>query len=510
MTNSQRIIVNTMAQYLRTIVNVCLSLYSTRLVLAALGQSDYGVYSVVAGVVAMLSFVTNALVITTQRYLSFHHGKGDIKQVSLVFGNSWLLHLFLGLLLVAVLCALGPWITQDFLNIEDNRRGAAMFVYFAAVAMLFLSFITAPVRALFVARENIIYTSVIDVLDGLLKLLIAIALSSIACDHLITYSGLLLSISFFNLIAFVIYAALRFPEFHLPRLHEMDKTYVKGLSNFAGWTIYSTGCIIARNQGISVVLNLFYGTIVNSAYGIAQQVSGSVQFVSLSILNAMNPQIMKAEGAGERQRMLRLCEYESKYAFLLLSMVAIPLIVEMESILNIWLCEVPEYAVSFCRFILIAALCDQISVGLTSANQAIGQIRTYNMIFYTFKLSVVIIGWICLKSGLPIQCIMWCYAGMEFISSLLRLPLMKHIANISISLFCKNVFLRILIPCVVITATCCICKYYINWSWRFGITFLISFIFGLFSIWTTSLTYEEKTLFKQIILKMIPKKWINN
>ena len=221
MTNSQRIIVNTIAQYTRTIINVCLSLYSTRLILSALGQNDFGVYSVVAGVVAMLSFVTNALVITTQRYLSYHHGRNDMSQVRKVFGNSWLLHLFIGIVVVAILSSIGPWITQNFLNIEDARRGAALFVYFAAVAMVLLSFITAPIRALFIARENIVYTSFVDVLDGVLKLSIAILLSKITYDHLIAYSGLLTGISIFNLLAFAIYAAIKFPEFHLPKLQEL-------------------------------------------------------------------------------------------------------------------------------------------------------------------------------------------------------------------------------------------------------------------------------------------------
>ena len=241
-------------------------------------------------------------------------------------------------------------------------------------------------------------------------------------------------------LGFAIYAAIKFPEFHLPKLQELDKEYMKGLSNFAGWTIYSTGCVIARNQGISVVLNLFYGTIVNSAYGIAMQVSGAVQFVSTSIVNAMNPQIMKAEGAGERQKMIRLCAYESKYAFLLLAMVVIPLIAEMETILHVWLGEVPVHAVMFCRFILIAALCDQISIGWTSANQAIGKIRTYSIIFYTLKLLVVLIAWWCLQEGLPIISVMWGYVAIEFIGSFVRLPLMKHTANIPIIPFFKNVF----------------------------------------------------------------------
>lgn len=502
MTNSQRIIVNTIAQYTRTIINVCLSLYSTRLILSALGQNDFGIYSVVAGVVAMLSFVTNALVITTQRYLSFHHGKNDLNQVRKVFGNSWLLHLFIGLLITIILGTIGPWITQNFLNIEEVRRGAALVVYFAAVVMVLLTFITAPIRALFIARENIVYTSFIDVLDGVLKLLIAILLSKVTYDHLISYSVLLTCISIFNLLAFAIYAAIKFPEFHLPKLRELDKQYIKGLSDFAGWTIYSTGCIIARNQGISVVLNLFYGTIVNSAYGIAMQVSGAVQFVSTSIINAMNPQIMKAEGAGQRERMVRLCELESKYAFLLLAMLVIPLIAEMEVILTFWLGDIPEHAVMFCRFILIAALCDQISIGWTSANQAIGKIRTYNIIFYTLKLLVIVIAWWSLKQGLPIVSVMWGYVSIELIGSFVRLPLMKHTANIPIIPFFKNVFLHIVGPLVTMVVICYISITYIETPYRLIITFSISLVAGALAILGLALSKEEKQYIKSIIKQL--------
>ena len=502
MTNSQRIIVNTIAQYTRTIINVCLSLYSTRLILSALGQNDFGIYSVVAGVVAMLSFVTNALVITTQRYLSFHHGKNDLNQVRKVFGNSWLLHLFIGLLITIILGTIGPWITQNFLNIEEVRRGAALVVYFAAVVMVLLTFITAPIRALFIARENIVYTSFIDVLDGVLKLLIAILLSKVTHDHLISYSVLLTCISIFNLLAFAIYAAIKFPEFHLPKLRELDKQYIKGLSDFAGWTIYSTGCIIARNQGISVVLNLFYGTIVNSAYGIAMQVSGAVQFVSTSIINAMNPQIMKAEGAGQRERMVRLCEFESKYAFLLLAMLVIPLIAEMEVILKFWLGDIPEHAVMFCRFILIAALCDQISIGWTSANQAIGKIRTYNIIFYTLKLLVIVIAWWSLKQGLPIVSVMWGYVSIELIGSFVRLPLMKQIANIPIIPFFKNVFLHVVGPVVIMVAICYISIAHIEIPYRLIITFSISLVAGALAILGLALSKEEKQYIKSIIKQL--------
>lgn len=488
-----------MAQYTRTIINVCLSLYSTRLILSALGQSDYGIYSVVAGVIAMMSFITNALVVTTQRFLSIYHGKNDPQKIRQIFGNSMLLHILIASILGVVLFCLGSWITQDFLNIALERQQAAWYVYNAAVAMLMLSFITAPVRALFIARENIVYISIVDIVDGILKLLIAIELSHIAYDHLISYSGLMTGITLVNLLAFSIYACAKFPEFHLPRLQDWNKQFIKDLSHFAGWTTYSMGCIIGRNQGIAVVLNIFYGTIVNSAYGIAQQVLGAVQFISASILNAMNPQIMKAEGCGNRSRMVRLCEYESKYAFLLLSLVAIPLIAEMDTVLHFWLGEVPKHAVMFCRFILAASLCDQISIGLTSANQAIGKIKIYNLVFYTLKLLVIILAWCCIKVGLPLVTIMWCYVGVELFTSFLRLPLMKRIANIAILPFCKNVFMRIIIPLISMCGICAIIKENINSPYRVFLTISSSLLIGFVTIWVTSLTPIEKEFAKSFL-----------
>lgn len=501
MTNSQRVIVNTLAQYIRTIINVCLSLYSTRLILSALGQNDYGIYMLVAGVIAMLSFVTNALVTTTQRYLSVSHGKEDKKGVRQVFGNSMLLHLLIGGAIAIVLGACGKWITHEVLNIEAGREMAALWVYYAAVAMLLLSFVTAPVRALFIARENIVYISIVDVIDGLLKLMIAIALAHVTSDKLISYAGLMTGIHVLNLLLFVVYAAMKFEEFHMPRLSEWNKSLMKDLSSFAGWTTYSTGCVIMRNQGIAVVLNAFFGTIINTAYGIAQQVLGAVQFISLSIVNAMNPQIMKSEGANDRQRMVRLCEYESKYAFLLLAMVAIPMIAEMDTILQWWLDEVPAYTSMFCRMMLVAVLCDQISIGLTSANQAIGKIRTYTLVFYTLKLLVIVAGWMCLHYGLPIVSIMWCYVLVELATSIVRLPLMKMIAGLEIWAFCKHVFVRIAIPCLAMAGVCYAMTQYVDVSYRIFLTASASVIVGLITIWMTALTKEEKDVMCRALMR---------
>ena len=208
---AQRAIVNTSAQYVRTIINILLSLYSTRLVLDALGKGDFGIFQLVGGVVAMLGFLTNALVITTQRHLSYAHGRGDKDELRRVFANSLMLHLILGGFLVLILALSTPWII-GFLEIDSGRIETAQKVFLITLATLFLSFLVAPFRALFIARENIIYISCIDVLDGVLKVAFVVLFLSLFPDRLLTYALLISSLMLFNLCAFSIYARIHYGE----------------------------------------------------------------------------------------------------------------------------------------------------------------------------------------------------------------------------------------------------------------------------------------------------------
>ena len=507
MTSSQRILVNTSAQYIRTIINVALSLYSTRLILAALGQTDYGIYSIVAGVVTMLSFMTNALISTTQRYLSFNHGKGDKEKIYQVFGNSVLLHVLLSVGLFVILCAITRPVVYSLLHIEPGREIAAIIVYLSAALMLLLTFITAPFRSLFIARENIVYISIIDVLDGILKLLIAIFLTYVVSyDKLILYSALLIGIALFNFGAFAFYALRHFEECHIPRWKEWDQRYIKDLSGFAGWTIYSTGCIIFRVQGIAVILNRFFGSAINAAYGIAQQVAGATSFVAQSVLNAISPQIIKAEGSANRDRMLYLSALASKYATLLMAMVVIPLVFEMPAVLDFWLHNVPDYALMFCQFVLVASVCDQLTIGLGIANQAIGQIRNYSIVINTIKVLTLPAAWICLYMGLAVESTMYCYLIMEIICALARLPFLKITAGLSIWEFVKHVFCRVLIPIGVMTIGCYAMIRCMDLPYRFVWTILVSVLLGGFAIWFFALSKHERCIFTDMVKQKIGHK----
>ena len=500
MSPTKRIFINTLTHHVRSIVYICLSLYSTRLVLHALGESDYGVFSLVAGVVALLGFLTNAMVVTTQRQLSFLHGKGDLNHVRRMFSNSLLLHLLFGLIIVIILCAIEPLLFNGFLKIDAARTPTATKVYYLVILSLFITFLAAPYRALFIARENIVYISIVDVLDGIFKLFFAIWLLTYGADRLIAYAWTTVAIMMFNYLAFALWAHTHFEEsVLLPHRSDINRQDIRELTGFAGWTIYSMGCIIGRTQGVTIILNKFFGTAINAAYGIAQHVFAAVMFVSQAIVNAMSPQLIKAEGRGDRQHMLQLSEALSKYSFLLLSLIVIPMAFEMPAILQIWLDEVPDYTIMLCRFILITALCDQTTIGLNTANQAVGKIRIFSLTVNTTKVLTLPVFWLILSQGYPVEAAMWCYLLFEIACAFIRFPILKYTAGLSIRHFVAHVFLRILIPTAGAITICWIIVNFVNSPYRILLTTTASVCTSIVFIWLFALEQPERTKVLQYI-----------
>lgn len=500
---AKRIVVNTLAQHTRAIINICLSLYSTRLVLKVLGQSDFGIFSLVGGVVAMLAFLTNAMVVTTQRQLSFWHGKGDPSAMKSMFSASLLLHIVIGAVLTGALLALTPFIFDGFLDIPADRIPTAKGVYYLAILAMVITFLTAPYKALFIAREEIVYVSGVEIIDGVLKLAFALCLPFITYDRLMAYAFAIAGIMLFNYLALALWAVTHFNEsVLLPRFHHVNRQNIKDLTSFATWTIYSMGCVIVRSQGVAVILNRFFGTVVNSAYGIAHQVYSSVAFIAQAVVNAMSPQIVKAEAGDDRQRMFHLAELSSKYAFLLLATIAIPLSFEMPEVLGLWLGEVPNQAVTLCRFIIFASLCDQITIGLGTANQAIGRIRNYSLTINTIKVLTLPAFWLCLWLGYGVFEAMCVYLGGEMVGASLRMPFLKYTAGLSIRHFVIHVFGRVLIPFMAISVVCYIMVTYVQLPLRFLLTGVVTVVTAAITIWFFALDDIER----QAAVQMIKRK----
>ena len=470
MSPTKRIIVNTLAQYTRAILNIGLSLYSTRLVLETLNVNDYGIYSLVASVVGILGYLTNALVVTTQRYLSYYHGARNIEKVRRVFANSVIIHAFVVLAFGIVLFALRGFIMNGtVLNIAAERLQAATYVYDITVLMLLVTIITSPFKALLIARENIVYISIVEVADGVLRLLLAISLFFIGGDKLIAYA-----ISLQKSI--------------------VDKRIINKLLGFAGWTTYGMASTICQTQGLSVVFNHFFGTAINAAFGLATQVNGAVRFVSTSVLNAMNPQIMKAEGNSDRQLMLSLAGKESKFSTALMMVLAIPIIIEMPDILDFWLRNryVPEHTCMFCRAMLLAFLIDQTTLGLHAANQATGIIRTYSLLMYTPKILIVPISWIMLSLGMTVDSVMCIFVSIELGVAIARIPFLKVSAGLNIRQYIQLVLLplvpQLLVSCIISLLLVSL----LHFPLRFLVTLPVSIVFSIAALWIFTLDSNER------------------
>ena len=340
---NKRVFINTIAQYTKALINTILSLYTVRLILSALGQEDYGIFSLIAGIIALLGFVQNALVITTQRYLSYQYGKDNTNELQRIFSNSLVLHIAIALFLSLIMMIFKDYLCSSFLNIAENRREAAEIVYMMSVGMMVVTFITAPFKALYIARENIVFISFIEILDGVLKFSLALTLLGLDIDKLITYSMMLTGIVIFEFITYLSVAICKFQECRPTKIkQDFDVDIIKRLAGFAGWTTYGMAAIILRTQGLAILLNKFFGTKMNAAYGIATQAYGAVSFVATSVLNAMNPQIMKAEGGNDRNRMLLLASKESKFVVIMMGILFIPLIFEMDNLL------MPAFSLNAC------------------------------------------------------------------------------------------------------------------------------------------------------------------
>lgn len=502
---SNRIIVNTLTQYIRTIINMVLGLYSSRLVLDILGIDDYGVYSLVAGVVSMLSFLTNSLVGSTQRFLSVHQGRGHIEELKEVFGNSLLLHIFLGLGITCVLAILTPFLFDGFLNIPAGREHVARSLYLLVITMVYISFITSPFRALLISRENIIYTSVVDVLDGILKVITVLFLPFIMIDKLMAYGWILFFIQLFNLMSFAIFCYYKYEECIIPRLKHFSVSYVKELSSFTGWVMYSSGIIAFRTQGFAIVLNKMLGTTVNAAYGIGMQISGMISFVSTSFNNAIAPQLMAAEGGGDRERMWKLAEIQSKFSFLLMAMLGIPTMFEIKNLLGIWLVEVPINTALFACMFITMQIIDMLSSGLALANRAIGNIGKYTFVTYTPKLLIIPLGWVSLKMDASLIPIFYLMVVVEILCVFLRIYCIRKEIGFYITGFCKSVILHTIPPVMISVLSCYFICTSIEHEYRFLLTYVLSLSIFLIVAYIFSFSNYEREKMNKILFGLLKR-----
>lgn len=444
MNTANRVIFNTGILYFKIILTIIISLVSLPLILHALGESDYGLFNLVAGVIGMLAFLNGSLSVSTQRFFSVAVGAGDKSKVNEIFNVSIVLHILIGLVLVVLFEACYPFVFSGYLKIESDRIFAAKTIYHFLVVSTFFTTLTVPFVAILNAKENMLVFSIVEIVDSILKLAIALYLSKCEFDRLIFYGASVALITVISVVFYAFYVKMRYRELSFQPLEVFKKETFKKMFGFAGWNTLGSVAMIGRNQGNAIVINMFFGTVANASYGIANQINGVLSQFSTTIQRALNPQLMQSEGAGNRNRLISISLLLSKVSVLFFALFAVPLSIEMSYVLKVWLTDIPENTIILSKLILLLTLLFQYSAGLKSAIQAVGDIKKYFIVISALLLLNIPLIYVCFKMGLPIYYSLVVFIVIEAISLLIRLLMAKSKVGITVSDFVKVVIAKTL------------------------------------------------------------------
>nr|WP_320016126.1 lipopolysaccharide biosynthesis protein [uncultured Desulfobacter sp.] len=438
---NRRIAKNTIFLYLRSIVVLLVSLYTSRIVLATLGVDDYGIYNVVGGVVAMFSCISGALSGAISRFITFELGRGDKHRLSTVFSTSVLIQLMIAGILVSLVLTGGGWFLNTKMNIPVERLDAANWVLICSAVSFGVKLISVAYNAMIIAHEHMKAFAYLSMLEVLLKLGVVFLLMTSSFDKLKTYAVFLLGISIVIQLTYFIYCRIRFSESRFRLM--WDKALLKEMFGFAGWAFFSHSVGMMNTQGVNILTNMFFGVALNAARGIATQVEGSLsQFIG-NFSTSMNPQIVKSYAAGEKDYMFQLICRGSKFAYFLALVFVVPLFIEADTVLRIWLGEVPAYATVFLRLTLLAMLPQVLGGILFTAAMATGNIRSYAIAVNGVSVFVFIFSWVLFCLGFPPEAAYCVHIFIRIVLVGVRVLLLKGMIAISPMLYVKEVVLKI-------------------------------------------------------------------
>lgn len=433
------------------------SLYTSRVVLQELGVSDYGIYGLVGGIVAMFGFFNAAMSSATQRYLTFDIGKSDHDKLNKTFSATLTIHIGIALLVLVLAETLGLWYVNYKMVFPIERTLAVNVVYQFSVFSFLLGIIQVPYNALIIARERMNVYAYVSILEVILKLIIVFLLVYLGNDKLITYAILTFLVSFIIRVIYQVYCRKHFKESKYK--FEYDKVYYRELISYSGWSLFGNIAAVARGQGINLVLNLFFGTIVNAAYGITLTVQGAVQSFVTNFQVAVNPQIIKNYAKGDLNAMQLLIFRSSKLSFFLLFILSFPIILNTDYILNLWLTVVPEHTVIFIQLAFVYLMIDSISYSLIIAVQATGKIKNYQIVIGTFIFLSLPFSYLVLKLGGSPESVYYVLISVTFLTLVFRMFFVKNLLGFKPLVFMKNVILPITLTVLIVIAIQEILKY---------------------------------------------------
>lgn len=503
--NNKRIAKNTLFLYARMLCTLIINLYTSRIVLNALGASDFGIYNVVGGLVIMFSALSGSISSSIRRFLTIELGTGDIKRLKIVFSSSLTIQfLFSGIILV-VAETIGIWFLNTQMNISESRMIAANWCFQCSVLTLILNLISIPYNAAIVAHERMATYAYIGILETVLKLAIVFLLLMSPYDKLIFYSCLLLGIAAIIRLIYGFYCKKNFKECHWS--FTFDKQLLKKMLSFSGWNFLGVISSALRDQGVNIAMNIFYGPIVNAARGISMQVNSAINSFVVNFTMALNPQITKNYAIGNINYMNILIKQGSKLSFYMLLLLSLPILIKTEFILKLWLENVPEYTTQFVRLILVFSMCESLSYPTITAIYANGNIKKHELLVSGLQMLNFPLSYILLKlGGMPYWTIL-IFIFSSICCLIVRLFIARSLIQINIKDFLYNICFKVFIISAISASIPFLIKDFFPNNFSSFIVFsFITMIYTLFVIYFIGCDIHERITINKITMEFIKKR----
>ena len=497
--NNKRIAKNTVMLYIRMLLIMAVTLYTSRVVLEVLGVEDFGIYNVVGGIVVLFTFINNAMVTATQRFLNYELGRKDYQATARIFSASVTIHFVIALLTFVLAETVGLWFLNRYIQYPEGREVAVHFTYQFSILTTCVNIIRTPYNAAIIAHERMSFYAYISVIEVVLRLLIVYLLIISAIDRLILYSVLMFTVVFLITVSYYIYCKRQFSVCTYSFF--WDKSKYLQLVSFSGWSLFGGLANMGASQGLNILLNMFYGVTVNAAMGIANQVNTAVYSFVSNFQTAFNPQIVKSYAAKEKSYFIDLIFRTSKYSYFLLFVISLPIYLCCEEVLELWLKEVPDYTVSFCRLMIIFSLLDAIQGPLWVSVQATGKIRNYQILMSIMILSNLPLSYLFLKLGFQAEVVLIIRCLLNFVTLFVRLWYLEKLYKFPVRRYIQEVIGRCLIVTLLSISLSFIPIENVCSIFKVIIVVFISLLFNISLIYSMGLESLERELIKTQIQK---------
>ena len=419
---------------------MAVTLYTSRVVLNTLGVEDYGIYNVVGGIIVMFGFINSSMASATQRYITFALGRGDAEGLQRVFSTALQIHVLIAALVVLLGETVGLWFLYTQMQIPAGRMDAAFWVLQCSILSTVVMMVSVPYNADIIAHERMSAFAYISILEAVLKLAVVYLLLVFPCDKLTLYAFLILLVQLLVRLCYGRYCGRHFPESRYR--HIWDRALFKEMTGFAGWSMFGNLSVVLYGQGLNMLLNVFFGPVVNAARAVAVQVQTAVQQFVGNFQMALNPQITKTYAAGAMDDMHRLMFRSARFSFYLLLLLALPVLLETDFILTLWLKTVPDHTVVFLRIMICISLIYTLANPLIVANQATGRVKKYQAVCGSILLMILPVSYVCLQLGCPAYSVFIVHFVIELVAQLARMVMLRPLIGIRLRDYFINVYLR--------------------------------------------------------------------